>query len=55
MSRFIRLYEKKRGHRRTGSKAMGNLGEALFFGTFLALGAWPWPRCSPSLCGPNGG
>ncbi len=38
MSRLIRLYEKKRGHRRTGSKAVGNLGEALFFGTFFVLG-----------------
>lgn len=38
MSRFIRLYEKKRGNRRTGSKAVGNWGEALFFGVFFALG-----------------
>ena len=38
MSRFIRLYEKKRGDRRTGSKAFGNLGEALFFGFFFVIG-----------------
>ncbi|HEV3137111.1 MAG TPA: DUF3592 domain-containing protein [Pirellulales bacterium] len=38
MSRFFRLYEKKRGDRRTGSKAFGNFGEALFFGIFLAVG-----------------
>jgi hypothetical protein len=38
LSRFFRLYEKKRGHRRTGSKAFGNFGEALFFGIFFAVG-----------------
>ncbi len=38
MPRFFRLYEKKRGHRRTGSQAFGNFGEALFFGIFLAVG-----------------
>jgi hypothetical protein len=38
VSRFFRLYEKKRGERRTGSKAVGNLGEALFFGIFFAVG-----------------
>ena len=38
LPRFFRLYEKKRGHRRTGSQAFGNLGEALFFGIFLAVG-----------------
>jgi hypothetical protein len=36
--RFFRLYEKKRGHRRTGSQAFGSIGEALFFGIFLAVG-----------------
>ncbi len=38
MSRFFRLYEKKRGNRRTGSKTVGNLGEALFFGIFFVIG-----------------
>jgi len=38
VSRFFRLYEKKRGHRRTGSKAFGSIGEALFFGTFFTVG-----------------
>ncbi len=38
MSRFLRLYEKKRGERRTGSKAVGNIGEALFFGVFFVVG-----------------
>lgn len=38
MSRFFRLYEKKRGNRRTGSKTVGNVGEALFFGIFFAVG-----------------
>jgi hypothetical protein len=38
MSRLLRLYEKKRGHRRTGSTKLGSLGEALFFSTFLTVG-----------------
>lgn len=38
VSRFIRLYEKKRGDRRTGSRLFGNLSEALFFGFFLIVG-----------------
>jgi hypothetical protein len=38
VSRFFRLYEKKRGERRTGSKAVGNIGEALFFGIFFGVG-----------------
>jgi hypothetical protein len=38
LSRFFRLYEKKRGNRRTGSATVGNLGEALFFGIFFAVG-----------------
>ena len=38
LPRFFRLYEKKRGNRRTGSQAFGSFGEALFFGTFLAVG-----------------
>jgi hypothetical protein len=33
------MYGKKRGHRRTGSRAWGSLGEALFFGFFLLLGS----------------
>lgn len=38
MARNFRIYEKKRGNRRTGSKTVGNLGEALFFAVFLLLG-----------------
>ncbi len=38
MARWLRLYEKKRGDRRTGSRAAGDLGEALFFGSFFAIG-----------------
>jgi hypothetical protein len=33
------MYGKKRGHRRTGSRAWGNIGEALFFGFFLVVGS----------------
>ena len=36
----FRLYGKKRGDRRTGSKSLGNAGEALFFGFFFSLGCF---------------
>jgi hypothetical protein len=35
---LIRVWEKKRGQRQTGSKLVGGLGEILFFGLMLALG-----------------
>jgi hypothetical protein len=38
LSRFFRLYEKKRGKRRTGSQTVGSLGEAMFFGVFFIVG-----------------
>lgn len=38
MIRRLRVYQKKRGHRRTGSRTLGTLGEALFFGFFLLVG-----------------
>jgi hypothetical protein len=38
LARNFRYYEKKRGHRRTGSRALGNLGEAVFFAVLLVLG-----------------
>lgn len=38
MPRSIRVYGKKRGNRRTGSRAVGSAGEALFFAVFLLLG-----------------
>lgn len=38
MARIFRLWEKKRGDRRTGSEFIGSLGEALFFGTLFLLG-----------------
>jgi len=38
LARNFRFYEKKRGNRSTGSKTVGSLGEALFFGALLALG-----------------
>lgn len=38
MSRFLRIYEKKRGGRRTGSSKLGSVGEALFFSVFLLFG-----------------
>lgn len=38
MSRSFRVYQKKRGNRRTGSHALGSLAELVFFGLFLLLG-----------------
>ena len=38
MARSFRLYEKKRGNRRTGSKKLGSAGEALFFAILFLLG-----------------
>jgi hypothetical protein len=38
VSRLLRLYEKKRGDRRTGSTKLGSAGEALFFSVFLLMG-----------------
>ncbi len=37
-ARSFRMYGKKRGHRRTGSRALGSLGEAAVFAFFLLLG-----------------
>jgi hypothetical protein len=34
----FRLYHKKRGHRRTGSRTLGSAGEAAFFGFFFVMG-----------------
>jgi hypothetical protein len=39
LSPTFRLYQKKRGHRRTGSRTLGSVGEALFFGFFFAMGS----------------
>ena len=38
MPRWFRLFEKKRGSRRTGSKLAGSVGEALFFGMLFLAG-----------------
>ena len=40
MARLFRLWEKKRGDRRTGSQFVGGLGEALFSGVLFLLGAF---------------
>ena len=39
MTRFFRVWEKKRGHRHTGSQLGGSVGEAIFFGLLFVLGA----------------
>ncbi len=39
MPRGLRIYEKKRGHRRTGPSKLGAAGEAAFFAVLLAAGA----------------
>jgi hypothetical protein len=38
VARLFRLWEKKRGERRTGSRVVGGLGEALFSGSLFVLG-----------------
>jgi hypothetical protein len=38
LARRFRLYEKKRGNRRTGSRKLATVWEALFFAALLALG-----------------
>lgn len=38
MSRSFRVYEKKRGNRRTGSGALGTAGETAFFGLLFLAG-----------------
>ncbi len=38
MARNFRYYEKKRGHRRTGSRLFGSVGEAIFFAVMLVVG-----------------
>ncbi|MCL4203086.1 MAG: hypothetical protein KJ000_11345 [Pirellulaceae bacterium] len=38
MARWLRVWEKKRGTRRTGSKLVGTLGEILFSATLFVLG-----------------
>ncbi|MGE0758426.1 MAG: hypothetical protein AB7F89_02205 [Pirellulaceae bacterium] len=39
MARLFRLWVKKRGDRRTGSRLAGGLGEAVFFGLMFLLGS----------------
>lgn len=39
MARWPRLWEKKRGKRRTGSPIFGSVGEAMFFASLLFLGS----------------
>jgi hypothetical protein len=39
LARNFRWYDKKRGHRRTGSSRLGRAGELLFFAAFFLLGA----------------
>jgi hypothetical protein len=39
VARTYRLWQKKRGDRRTGSRLAGNVGEAVFFGILFLLGA----------------
>ena len=38
MARRLRIWEKKRGERRTGSSAVGTAGEVLFFAAMLGVG-----------------
>jgi hypothetical protein len=38
VARNFRYFEKKRGHRRTGSRLFGSVGEAIFFAVLLLVG-----------------
>jgi hypothetical protein len=38
LARGFQFYQKKRGNRRTGSNALGSLGEGVFFGVFFLIG-----------------
>jgi len=38
VARNFRYFEKKRGHRRTGSRLLGSVGEAIFFTVMLVVG-----------------
>jgi hypothetical protein len=38
VARNFRFFEKKRGHRRTGSRLYGDVGEAVFFAVLLVVG-----------------
>lgn len=38
MARVFRIWEKKRGDRQTGSKMVGSVGEAIFFGCLFLIG-----------------
>jgi len=38
VARNFRYFEKKRGHRRTGSRLLGSVGEAIFFAVMLVVG-----------------
>jgi hypothetical protein len=38
LARNFRYFEKKRGHRRTGSRIVGSAGEAIFFAVLLVVG-----------------
>jgi hypothetical protein len=38
LARSFRYFEKKRGHRRTGSRFVASIGEAVFFAVMLAVG-----------------
>lgn len=39
MARLFRIFEKKRGERQTGSRSIGRIWEAVFFGGIFLLGA----------------
>jgi hypothetical protein len=38
VARYFRYFEKKRGHRSTGSRLFGSVGEAIFFTVLLVVG-----------------
>ena len=53
MARNFRVYQKKRGNRRTGSKKLGGAGEAVFFAVSLLLGCGGLVLMSTTLLVPE--
>lgn len=51
MARLFRIWEKKRGDRRTGSRLVGSAGEALFYAALILVGAVALAEllCSPFI------
>ena len=45
LARVIRVYQKKRGHRLTGSRVVGSAGEAILSAAFIVMGCVGFRCC----------